>query len=353
MITTAFVDPYSKQELQRDNAGNFYCRNGDTCHLYKNHDGIHDFVLEGTDLWKEREYYDQHYACSTSSDLKEAVSRDIWWKPELVEQARSAVAPFEVEQQLLREYWAMELFPWRKTLLDSIGDIRDKKVLLLGNGESCKELYFLVLGAKLVYTDLSLKAVIHQRSIFASSSLYPAYRDSVEFHAVDALNLPFKDEEFDVIYAASFVHHLEDMNSFVKEVYRCLAKGGVCRFLDAAYSPVWGGLKKTVLYPAKALSHWLQPRSPEDLHAEKREAYTLELLSRLMEAGGFRDMVFLRESLFLHLVVRHYGKLFKYDPAIMRRGRKIFELMRWLDNKLRDTTWMKGNSIVLTWGFDK
>ena len=205
----------------------------------------------------------------------------------------------------------------------------------------------------MVFTDLSLEAVKHMRKKFEASSLYETYCENIEFHAVDALNLPFHDGEFDIIYGMAFVHHLDDLDSFFLEVYRCLKRNGICRFLDQADAPLWSWLKRTILRPFKVYSHRKFPRSPADLRAEEQQEYTFEEMARLMQRCGFRDMVFLREWFFLRIVARHYNMFVNYDPKAMRRAEKLFLAMKWLDKKLAHTKWMQQNQLMLIWGFNK
>ncbi len=93
--------------------------------------------------------------------------------------------------------------PWRKTLLEGLENIDGKSILLVGNGGTTKELFFLVKGANVVFTDLSIEAVTRIKKIAAMSEFTQRYTGSVEFHAVDALHLQFADESFDIIYGAA------------------------------------------------------------------------------------------------------------------------------------------------------
>jgi ubiquinone/menaquinone biosynthesis C-methylase UbiE len=326
MVVDSFIDPYTKGVLRRERNGDLYYRNLDVVHLYRNYDGICDFVQEDTELWKEKEHYDKEYSVGQFHGFRE---------------------------DLIRDSWDVNTLPWRKTLLNSLGDLRNKKILLVGNGESSKEFYFLMLGARVVFTDLSLEAVKHMRKKFVASDLFQRYCNDIEFHVIDALNLPFQDEEFDIIYGSAIVHHLEDLDKFFSEVYRCLKKDGICRFIDEANSPLWRLLKGTILHPFKMYSHWRQPRSPADLRAERKERYTYEKMAGLMKRHDFRDMVFLREWFLLRIVSRHYGKFFNYSPKAMRPAQKLFLAMKWLDTRLAHKKWMQRNQLMLIWGFNK
>lgn len=319
MIISSFIDPVTKGALVRDANDDLRCGE----HKYKCHNGIYDFVPEGTKLWKEREYHEKLY---------------------------SREKPQEFTKDKLRNEWYVDEWPWRTTLLKSLGELNNKKILCVGNGSTIKEFYFLLQGAKIVLTDLSLEAMKGIKRDFSDSCLYGEYKDMTEFYAVDAANLPFVNGEFDIIYGFSFVHHIQDnVNQFFSEVHRCLKKNGKCRFMDHAYSPTWELLKK-VAYPLKAYSYRKYPRSPEDM---KTWVFTREYLQKIKEAFGFREALWCREWFFLRIVSRHYNKFVNYNPQAMQRVRPLYLTLKSIDKKLERTRWMKNNALLLTWGFNK
>ncbi|HEX4164030.1 MAG TPA: class I SAM-dependent methyltransferase [Bryobacteraceae bacterium] len=149
--------------------------------------------------------------------------------------------------------------------------IGNKRVLLIGNGESEKELAFLKFRpAALVYSDLSSAAV---KVLFERYDV-SAYSGTLRGAAIDALALPCHDASVDFVYGFAMVHHLPDVALFLAEVYRVLAPGGQCVFFDDAYAPLWQGAKLTVLSPLMSYSHRTTGISPEDL--------------RVTMSGGFR-----------------------------------------------------------------
>lgn len=319
MIVSSFIDPVTKGTLVRAVNGNLCCSG----QIYKCHNDIYDFVPEGTQLWQEREYYDKQY-----------VQRK----------------PYELTEAKLRNEWQSEIYPEITMLFDSLGELNNKRILCVGNGNSWRELYFILQGAKVVLTDLSLAAIKNLKRDFSDSCLYDKYKDMVEFHTVDALNLPFADGEFDIIYGAAFVHHIQDnISQFFSEVNRCLKKDGKCRFSDQAYSTTWNLLKK-IAYPLKAYSYRKQPRSQGDLRARD---FTIEEISKIKGAYGFREIFWHREWFFLKIVSRHYGKLVDWNPKAIQRVRPLYLMCKSIDKKLERTRWMQSNALVLIWGFNK
>ena len=238
-------------------------------------------------------------------------------------------------------------------MLESLGPLSGRTVLLLGNGSSYKEFHFLNLGARVVFTDLSIVAVRQAQSAFAKSALYENYGDRIEFHAVDALHLPFADETFDVVYGAKFVGFLGDLPQFLSEVKRCLKPGGRCRFADDAYAPAWDRVKRLVVNPAKAI---LRPRSTlsvEKVRSESSSGFRKEDFELLNKRIGFSRLFFVTESFFVRIAQLFVGNLTGWNPDRLRNARPLFHLMIWVDKKLADSRWMRRNRLALTWGFDK
>jgi SAM-dependent methyltransferase len=317
IVLDKYVNPITKAPLIKDINGRLCDRGNPENILYEDINGSYDFVSKNSTL-EEREYFDDFYGKNSP-------------KPVSIETCQKA--------------WESE--PGFKQLLASLGDISGKKILLLGNGSSLKELYFLHLGARCVYTDLSIKAVSYVKKAFSLSELRQ-YVGNIEFHAADACQLPFPDNSFDIIYGCAFVHHLADLDAFFLEIYRCLKKGGICRFLDHAYSPLWQWLKGTVLKPVQIYTHKKFGISPADVISTKRGGYTRDELERIRKTCGFTKMLYLRVAFFEQLLQRGTLKLGG------RFLRKLKPLMRVLDSLLdKSVCFVQKQGIVLVWGFTK
>jgi len=317
-VVDRYLDPNTKIPLINDEKGNL-CETASPQRIVcENLDGVYDFVAGQHDD-KEKRHYDNVYADSSRRTCS-------------------------VED--LRRMWRNE--PGFEQLLESLGDIREKRILLLGNGTSLKELYFLSCGAECVYTDLSIEAVKHVKSIFDESELRHRGLDRIEFHAVDACRMPFTDESFDVIYGCAFVHHIGDLDRFFSEVARCLKPGGICRFLDHAYSPLWQCLKNTVLKPVQLYTHRRHGISPVDKVVTERGGYTRKELSDLKQRHGFSEMLYLRVAFFEQLLQR--GTL-KLGGRWLRRFKPLVGGLDACLDKVAKLVQKHG--IVLVWGFTK
>lgn len=317
-----FVDPYTKSRLNKDKNGNLYCENGEKHVVYINNDGIYDFTSHSL----EKKAYDHKYR---DLDIRIPTLKN------------------------LQKTWKDEITPSMPILLNSLGNLFGKKVLLLGNGTSLKELYFLHLGAKVVYTDLSFEAVKSVQHSYSLSELNKNGRTDIEFHAVNALYLPFEDASFDIIYGYAFVHHIDNIELFFSEVYRCLKNGGICRFMDDAYSPIWDFMKMKLLKPLFDLRLKKRFISPEDLRCTIKGGFRNEDVTNLMYQFGFKKVLFIRVSFFVRLFRRGVGLLFNWNPRMLAKANLLVRYLKWIDNIAGRSTLMQNNQIELIWGFDK
>jgi SAM-dependent methyltransferase len=319
-----FVHPYTKKVLERDSEGNLFSVEGNRRELFTCYDGSYDFSAANSNLREERHIYDEFYVRGQSSGLTLAA---------------------------VTEPWQDDTVPWRRTMLENLGTLSGRRMLLLGNGESYKEFYFLHLGARVIFTDLSLVAARRAQSVFRGSELWGMHREHIEFHAVDAMHLPFPDQAFDVIYGTKFVGFLKSLPDFFSEVRRCLKPGGICRFGDDAFSPAWEIIRRMV-QPIR--SHIIRkPSSVDRIRSGATFGFREESLKRFAEQFGFTRLVFIREFFFLRIAQLFWGKLVRWDPNRLRYARPIYLAMKWIDNRLADTMWMRRNQLALTWGFDK
>ncbi len=321
-----FVDPYTKERLKLDTDGNPYFETGSGRVTYHSYDGVIDFTRPADASLAEQSYYDKQY---------------------------SQLEPLHITLEEVRYHWFDDTRPENRLLLESLGDVSGKRVLLLGNGTSVMELYLLVLGADVIFTDFSLAAVRFMRRNFLVSRLRSEGYDRIQFHAVDALHLPFPDSSIDVVYGCAFAHHIEHLDRLLAEVKRCLRPGGICRFMDGAYSPLWQFTKGTFLRPLQLYVHKKRGISPADVRATRRGGYRREELAKLGEDVGMRDLVYIRTSFFLYIARRGLGKLIGWDRSLFRRARPVLLFAKWLDRVFARLSIFRENRITLIWGFTK
>ncbi|MHA1758052.1 MAG: class I SAM-dependent methyltransferase, partial [Promethearchaeota archaeon] len=199
-------------------------------------------------------------------------------------------------------------------------------------------------------SDISLTAIIIMKNAFKMSDLYKYYKNRVEFHAIDALNLPFPENSIDIIYGYAFVHHINDLSKFFFEINRVLRKGGEAIFFDCAYSPIWQILKNTLLKPLQKYSHRRNGISPEDLKATKKGGFRKEELEELLQPYNLKLNFFNRLHFFTFIWERGCKKLF--------RNSELFKIFMPFFNKMdiflaKKSKIFRDNQIRLIWGIRK
>ena len=102
-----------------------------------------------------------------------------------------------------------------------VGDITEKKILEIGPGGGGHSALFKKHGADVTAVDITAERALgtNIKLMLVPSGLGRAYQ-------ADAENLPFQDNSFDIVYSNGVLHHSEDTDRCIDEVYRVLKPGG-------------------------------------------------------------------------------------------------------------------------------
>ena len=286
--------------------------------------GMFDFVTS-PDRVEERNFYDDSYLGSVKNSADEQSIESLW------------------------ERWNAPEAPENRIVLREVGNLAGKNVLLLGNGESSKELVFLTMNPKqLVYSDLSTHALVNMEARFSLEQ----YRESLIFAAIDAHSIPFAPESFDLIYGFAMVHHLPDLDLFFRSVITALKPGGRAVFMDDAFAPLWHYSKQTWLRPVMRYSHKKSGISPEDYRFSMQGGFKeKELAKKILEVKA--EPYFVRTSLLTYVLYRGAGKLLPRGLNKMLRRPGVSRTIRWVDTALCKLPVLRSNQIRLVWGFRK
>jgi ubiquinone/menaquinone biosynthesis C-methylase UbiE len=253
------------------------------------------------------------------------------------------------DPRFLGRDWESLYYPMNADVLRRVADVRGKTILLLGNGASEKELFFLTQKPRtLIVSDLSLEGLRSVRRLHQlDETRYP-----LEWAVMDATSLPVLDRTIDIVYGYAFVHHLPDTASFLTEVARVLRPGGRCIFMDNRYSPAWQRAKLGALRPLMRYFHEREGPSPADLRATLSGWHREEDLHDMITSIGGKPF-FDRSSLFHYLFTRASERLppralFSY---LSSRAWFLRALIR-LDMTLSRFERIRDNQIRLVWGFE-
>jgi ubiquinone/menaquinone biosynthesis C-methylase UbiE len=95
------------------------------------------------------------------------------------------------------------------------------RVLEIGSGAGAHSALFKYHGAVMTSVDLT-----PERVLATARKLSLVEGDEGNAYQADAENLPFQDNSFDIVYSNGVLHHSENTDQCIQEVYRVLKPGG-------------------------------------------------------------------------------------------------------------------------------
>lgn len=133
-----------------------------------------------------------------------------------------------------------------------LADLAGKRVLEIGPGGGGHSCLFKKYGAEVVVADLT-----PERALSATRKLsLMAGPASAGFNA-DGEHLPFRDSSFDIVYSNGVLHHSENTDRCIEEVFRVLKPGGLAVImLYSRHSAIfWLNIAPRALMTGE-LFHW-------------------------------------------------------------------------------------------------
>ena len=116
-----------------------------------------------------------------------------------------------------------------------------KKVLVLGCGEGAESFFLAKNGATVVGIDIADGAVETAKQ----KAIEEGLQDKTTFLVMDAENLQFPDNTFDIITASGMIHHI-DFAKALKEIIRVIKKDGKMICIEPLkYNPIFQLYRKS------------------------------------------------------------------------------------------------------------
>lgn len=186
---------------------------------------------------------------------------------------------------------------WRTAVRKAINPKSGERILDIAAGTGTSSMALLKPGVSVVAADFSNGMLEEGRK------RYPA----LEFAFADAMKLPFKAEEFDVVTMSFGLRNVQDHRVALNEFFKVLKPGGrlvICEFskVSGVFRPFYRFYLKHILPRFSALFS----KSPEayDYLAESIEAWPdQKSLAADIEKAGFKDVKY--KNLSLGIVALH------------------------------------------------
>jgi demethylmenaquinone methyltransferase / 2-methoxy-6-polyprenyl-1,4-benzoquinol methylase len=186
---------------------------------------------------------------------------------------------------------------WRRAVRKAISPKAPDRILDIAAGTGTSSMALLAEGVSVVAADFSNGMLDEGRK------RYP----KLEFVFADAMKLPFKDAEFDVVTMSFGLRNVENHNVALKEFFRVLKPGGrlvICEFshVGGVFGPLYRLYLKHILPKLSALFS----KSPDayDYLAESIAAWPNQKALKLdIEKAGFSAVKF--RNLTLGIVALH------------------------------------------------
>lgn len=187
------------------------------------------------------------------------------------------------------------------------------KLLDLGAGNGVASLAFALNGFSVSAVDPDTSATVGTNAIRKLKSHYNI--PSLEVIDGKGENLPFPNENFDVVYIRQAMHHAAKLLEFVKEASRVLKKGGI--FFTT---------RDHVIYDEKD-KQWFLETHPLHKFYGGENAFTLKQYKSAIEKAGLKIIA----------VFRHFDSVINYFPNTLSEFDKFTENRnQWVKSSLHN-----------------
>jgi len=162
-------------------------------------------------------------------------------------------------------------------------DVKDMKVLEVGAGTGRDSMTLAALGARLFLIDYARESINKIKGLPESNKLRPVLGD--------ALQMPFSDETFDVVFHQGLMEHFKDYMPLVRENSRVLKKNGLIVIDVPQKFHIYTVFKHILIFLGKWFAGW-------------ETEFSIKELVTIVEKNGFEVVHVYGEWLYPSLFYR-------------------------------------------------
>lgn len=180
-----------------------------------------------------------------------------------------------------------KLEPYIHEFADFAGG-KNKKVLEIGVGAGCDFMHWVNAGAIATGVDLTESAIKETQKRFDH---YKLQATSYKLFPADAENLPFSDNEFDIVYSWGVLHHTPDTFRAFSEAFRVLKQSGTLKAM-IYHIPSWTGAMLWIQHCLLKGKIWRNVKWAVFHHLESpgTKAYTVKETREMLTKIGFKNI---------------------------------------------------------------
>ncbi|MEE2654827.1 MAG: class I SAM-dependent methyltransferase [Pseudomonadota bacterium] len=111
--------------------------------------------------------------------------------------------------------------PWSESMVDLAGTKKGVRLLDVGCGSGAAARY----ARKIIGNEGSVSAIDFNAGMIAYAKTLDQ-QNEIEWHRGDVINMPYKDDAFDIVVGNQLIQFLSEKGKALAEIKRVLAKGG-------------------------------------------------------------------------------------------------------------------------------
>jgi ubiquinone/menaquinone biosynthesis C-methylase UbiE len=152
--------------------------------------------------------------------------------------------------------------PEYKKVIEYLGEVANKKILVLGCGLGEEAIYLALKKGKIIAIDISNEMLNFTKKLAKTNKI-----KNIKFYKMSTENMTFKDNSFDLVLGCNILHHV-DIKTTIKEIKRVLKPNGVAAFSEPIkYNPIINIYRVLASHVRTDNEH---PLSYEDMHYIKQ-----------------------------------------------------------------------------------